>query len=319
MGKLKYFNDGPLLWRSFPFRQRFFLAYTLYCPARCAHCSVESSPGNNETMTKQKAFELIETSRAHGFRLLVLSGGEALHYFKDMQDIIEFSARLQYTVWVETNAFWASSLTSAREKVSLLKQAGVTQLVISTDLFHIPFVPIDNIIWAIQAAEKVGVGYHIDITRSFNPGADEELLVRLKDSGIEPGYWEPIPFGRGKSLPNDLFKQYRRSEIPGCDGLCLAIDPSGNCTCCCNFLIHRCKSGLGLGNIYEQDFATIIDRFLHSPYLCFIEKGGLRDVPLGPGDTVFTGTCDVCSKAFKDVQIVQWIDQRCAGSKIPLK
>ncbi len=262
-------------------------------------------------MPKSRAFDLIETGRGYGFKLLVLSGGEALYYFNDIQEIIKCSAKLGYSVWVETNAYWAGSRSLAREKVSLLKRAGVAQLVISTDLFHLPFVPLDRVIWAIQAAEEVGVGYHIDVTRSGNPGEDSKITASLRLLGVEPGYWDPIPFGRGKYLAKNLFKQYRHSEVPACDGLCLAIDPLGNCSCCCNFRVHENGSKLNLGNIYRHDFEHIIKGFQHSPYLEFVNAGGLREIPLVNGALTYTDVCDVCCRVFNDAYIMKEVDRWC--------
>jgi len=299
--------DASELWRAVPYTERLFLGMTLWCPAECRHCATGSTPHSNLWMSLEMAKKIACRGRARGFVRLVLSGGEVLGRFDEIISLTSATAGIGYKVWIETNAFWASSPEVAMRCARALHEAGIEQLVISTDVYHLAFIPFERVAFAIAACEAQGIAYHVDVSHSDEINTDLRLLEAVRQNGVEPGYWDLQPMGRGAQLPARAFCQYDRSTMPECDGLCLAFDPTGRASCCCNFNQHSNRSPLSLGTLHDRDFDDIVSDFLGSPYLRLIASGGLRNAPVTDPSRV-AGVCEVCLGVFNLRTFASWVE-----------
>ena len=127
------------------------MVVTLRCVAQCAHCATASSPERPETIRGEVAAKAIEN--ASQLRLpIVLSGGEPLLQFQLVIDLARRASSHNVSLAVYSNGYWAATHTQASAIIGCLVQAGVNTLLLSTDVYHLPFVSETTVETAAQAA-----------------------------------------------------------------------------------------------------------------------------------------------------------------------
>jgi hypothetical protein len=92
-----------------------------------------------------------------------------------------------------TNASWATDPQSARAMITQLREAGLDEVNVSADDFHLPFIPLDNVVHAWWACK--GMGFRsVVIALSSGPGSKlgpremmdalgEEVPITYDDDG----------------------------------------------------------------------------------------------------------------------------------------
>lgn len=144
------------------------LLLTYWCNARCAFCYVYSGPNKKgPAMTVNQALDywrglnnLIDEGgpNYHGVRCKVhLAGGEPFYDFDKILAIATAAKTLGFKVFekVETNAFWAQDDDETRRKIQLLADAGMQMLMISSDVYHQEFVPVERCVRAARIAREI--------------------------------------------------------------------------------------------------------------------------------------------------------------------
>jgi MoaA/NifB/PqqE/SkfB family radical SAM enzyme len=134
------------------------LLLTYRCNARCESCYLCCSPDRTEAMSAESAIAIWEgliCVSPHGCRVH-LSGGEP---FLDWPRLIEICraarrAGLSPLEKVETNAFWADSPRTVRERVRQLDEAGMGKLSISADPYHQQYVALSRARLAADVARE---------------------------------------------------------------------------------------------------------------------------------------------------------------------
>ncbi|WP_428559762.1 MAG: radical SAM protein [Solidesulfovibrio sp. DCME] len=309
-----YCCDGPALWSGTPWRRRLFLGLTTWCNARCEHCATDSSPAATARMGWDDALHILEQAAALGFELAVLSGGEVMGRFDEVLALVRQGARLGLRVWIESNGFWGGVADQARAAAHRLRDAGLEQLVFSTDAYHLPDVPLESFLRAVDAAEAVGLGYHVDMTESHLTEAHNELLAQLREAGIEPYIWVLSPLGRARDLPDRAFRSRPLASCGECDGLCFAFDPWARAWCCCNFRQHGQESRLSLGSLRGQTFTSLAHAYRTSHDVALIAAGALRHAP--PDSAMARGgPCEVCQRMLGDPGLTDEWRKRCASDR----
>jgi MoaA/NifB/PqqE/SkfB family radical SAM enzyme len=138
------------------------LMVTYWCNARCAFCYVYSAPDRGGDMTVERALHLW-----HGLDRLAgltgkkmrihLSGGEPMGDWPRLAAIIRAArdAGLTPLEKVETNAFWATEDNLTRARLELLDGLGLEKLIISADVYHQEYVPIERVARCTRIARQV--------------------------------------------------------------------------------------------------------------------------------------------------------------------
>ena len=85
------------------------------------------------------------------------AGGEPFYDFERLLAIAQAAqaAGLRVLEKVETNAFWATDDEVTREKIRKLAEAGMEMLLISTDVYHQEFVPVERCVRAARIAREM--------------------------------------------------------------------------------------------------------------------------------------------------------------------
>jgi hypothetical protein len=138
------------------------LYLTYWCNSRCAFCYVRGGPDRGAEMGVATAVrlwcELEEHARQHGAQMRVhLAGGEPFGDWTRLVALLR-AARdggLAPVEKIETNAGWATDDGLTRARLELLSALGMERLVVSCDVFHQEFVPLECVQRCVRMAREV--------------------------------------------------------------------------------------------------------------------------------------------------------------------
>ena len=204
------------------------------------------------------------------------SGGEPFLNFTELAAMIARASRNGARVSCVTNGFWAVSAAAAREKLAVLKRAGLDNLVISTDKFHQRFVPLAKVRTVIAACRELGIGFGLKYVVTKNGPRLTSLLRQLEDvtAGAEFKIQEIpcLPAGRARELPAAAFRYQRGLPGKRCPGQgMLTIDPSGIAYPCCP---PAWPKRLGLGDARTTPLAVLAKKAATDPLLKLLRREG---------------------------------------------
>jgi hypothetical protein len=138
------------------------LMVTYWCNARCAFCYVYSAPDRGGDMSVASAVELWRgldrLAAAHGKTMRVhLAGGEPFGDWPLLLAIVRAArdAALTRLEKIETNAFWATDDDLTRARLEQLDAMGMEKLLISADVYHQEFVPLERVQRCVVQGRKV--------------------------------------------------------------------------------------------------------------------------------------------------------------------
>lgn len=257
---------------------------TFRCPLECAHCGVESHPRRAEVIDESFVLDQIDKVAAHGgIRMLHLNGGEPFLERHLLREVCRKAVELGLDVAVTTSAHWASSI--ARARTILAEMPALTQMMISTDIYHLPFLSLDNVRNAVEAGLEKGIvtqvavctphGEADDFVVSLQEKLGEEILARVKLILF------PLdPVGRADSMSEAHWREIRE-ELP--QGRCHQLNrpvllPDGTLSACCNTLVTNKRPGspnpLKLGNCRDRDLDELLLEADRNLYVQAIRVGG---------------------------------------------
>ncbi len=128
------------------------------CSNECRHCLYRCGPKQpNEWITTETAKKTLQAlaleRRLTGIHL---AGGEPFLRPDLLEQIIRLCGSYCVPIdYVETNAFWATSVDAAHDLLGRMRDAGLTGLLVSASMFHNEFVPFERTQNGIDAAIDV--------------------------------------------------------------------------------------------------------------------------------------------------------------------
>lgn len=128
---------------------------TSKCTAACKHCCMNSSPERDDMLSWEQLEKILTqafSELGNGLKLIIFAGGEPMLLGKDLYKAIQLCKQQGLATRIVTNAYWATSPRVARLKLSELKEAGLDEVNISTDDYHLPFIKLTNVRYAYEAA-----------------------------------------------------------------------------------------------------------------------------------------------------------------------
>jgi hypothetical protein len=138
------------------------LMLTYRCTARCAHCYVGAGPDRSGDLSIPAALELWRgldaLAAAHGKSMRIhLTGGEPFDDWERLAGLVRAAqaAHLSPLEKVETNASWATEDALVRTRLELLAALGVQKLVVSADIFHQVWVPLERVQRCVAGARRI--------------------------------------------------------------------------------------------------------------------------------------------------------------------
>ena len=160
------------------------LMLTYWCPIKCACCYVFSGPRAGSPDTEMSA----EAAVAHwrSVRQLAdrrgkvhITGGEPFGDFERLKKILQLGCEMNLggLEKIETNAYWCTDDDIVKQRLTELKDLGLTKLQISSDVYHQQFVNIEN----VRRAWRIG-------REILGP---DRIQVRWEDFVNNPTHAEP--------------------------------------------------------------------------------------------------------------------------------
>jgi hypothetical protein len=130
---------------------------TFRCPSKCKHCAYNAGPGRNGQMQLEDAEAYLQDlADSHPLQSVGAHGGEPFLCFEILKGITKKARALGIRqIWVITNGYWAKSKSVAIEKLTELKEAGLTRIIFSVDGFHQEYIPLISVRNAIEVAARL--------------------------------------------------------------------------------------------------------------------------------------------------------------------
>ncbi|OGG54999.1 hypothetical protein A3D62_03070 [Candidatus Kaiserbacteria bacterium RIFCSPHIGHO2_02_FULL_49_11] len=135
---------------------------TNYCPIACRHCYNESSPKKAVKLQLDRLRDFVEllSTNGHPLQAIGLSGGEAVHHPEFSAAARHFSSK-QLRVSCYTSGFGLDQ-TALRS----MAQAGVSEIVFSSDSYHEVFLTQEKLLCLVREASKIFERTTVKITVS---------------------------------------------------------------------------------------------------------------------------------------------------------
>lgn len=247
------------------------------CNAKCAMCYQSSGPKGSDDWGRFR-LDSNAIKRAARSALTIpsihprfhLAGGEAFIYSNECFELISFARDCGYKyITATSNCFWAQNSAKAKKFSSTLSKCGLTQMEVSWDFWHMPFIDpkcIDN---AILALSDHGIYVNLRVLTTIDHGTREALasLSQASISALSEISSGPVfPTGRAaKEIARDEF-HYSHDLSGSCHSvLHLTVNARGDVYPCCAGADQT--DALSYGNIACEDISTIYERMNSDPLL----------------------------------------------------
>jgi len=226
------------------------LLLTYQCTQECDHCFVWSSPKYLETMTLKHVHELLkEAKKLRTVTWVAFEGGEPFLYYPILVKGIREARNLGFKVEVLSNAYWATCLEDALEWLRPLAELGVSDLGLSSDVYHGEDIEAERVKKGVEAAQKLGI-MKVGIMATAKmpeklvglPGSAGELMYRGRAAKKLLEGAPSKPWTELKECPYEKLASPERVHV----------DPLG--------YIHVCQ-GLSIGNAWIRPFSQIIQSY----------------------------------------------------------
>jgi MoaA/NifB/PqqE/SkfB family radical SAM enzyme len=265
------------------------------CTAACRHCSMNSGPDRSDTLSWTQLENILTQLFAETrLSVVVFSGGESTLLGEDLLKALRLCKQNGVLTRLVTNAFWATSEEAALAKLTELRQAGLDELNISTDDYHLPYISLQRVRWAFEAARKLDF-MSISICNAYGPeswltperlnqefGGGKDLAMRFDANGRSMQHQRregetlvllsngtSMQLGRGinglresevQQTPNQELTKLAE-EIGGCPWAIrsASVSSKGHFVACCGFEVED-NPILDYGDLKEHSLKELIDR-----------------------------------------------------------
>lgn len=290
------------------------VSVTEACNVGCAHCGFIGSERDREAEADEMAI-WVDQACAYGVPVIIFTGGEPFMRFESLEKGVATAASRGVGVACFTSSNWATSVEQARRTLDRLP--GLTQIYLSSDVFHQRKVPYQNVYNVIEAALERQLR---SITICITYTTDED---RAEVRAAYDQYSPHLKFHEDRVIPNPYFgvKLLRRQDplrAPQPEQYSCAcwigtpmVNPDGDVFSC-----HIAKAAAHqdfrevphyLGNLREHGFQEILARSSRRADYQFLRTHGPRGVAQlfernpdliravhTPGREGFTNGCDMC-------------------------
>jgi MoaA/NifB/PqqE/SkfB family radical SAM enzyme len=294
--------------------QSLVIESTSQCNAACGMCYQSAGPNGSDTRGKATlSLEQIKILLHDGMRIKTLNknfhltGGEAFLNLFDCIELFNIAREAGYAgISTTTNAYWATTRYSAKKICSTLRQAGLTQMEISWDFWHQPYISSDAISNALEGCYENGIRSVLRLLSSKSHPVTE-ALTNLRRSSLPLAteiYSTPVyPIGRSKLMIDSEEIYYTGDLSATCNSILnLTVNPWGNVYPCCAGSEET--EWLSFGNIKESsiiDISEYMNSSLMLRTLVFLGVGVLVSILEKAGVSMndnYSNICHLCFEIF---------------------
>lgn len=315
------------------------------CTAECAHCSVYSSPSRKGALTAKQIIAAVDEIHSKTpLSVVIFAGGEPTLLGNELLDAIAHVEGNGIVSRVVTNGFWATSFASASKMLTRLREAGLREINISCDDFHLPFIAIDRLANAWKASKTMGFDAVV-IANAHSPRSvlTSELICQVlgedipfvyDDLGENQGPKPPADgstfyllsnarlqrLGRTKEWIKDEDLQYPESQSKlnrGCPWILksLAISPTNHLLSCCGTEANNMRV-LDFGDINSHPLTELLRRAQDSVLVNAIAELGpyyLMQFAISKDPTLsffsrYSSICEVCEDVFSNGRAIDVLE-----------
>lgn len=196
------------------------LLVTYWCNARCAFCYVHSAPNRGGDLPQDQGLAmwqgLDELAAAQGLTMRIhLAGGEPFGDWPRLLGLIRAArdAGLTQLEKVETNAFWATHDGLTRARLEQLDALGMEKLIVSSDVYHQEFIPVERVERCVRMAREV-LGRSRVRVRWWDFFNDPIDLRKATAEDKRQAYWRAMQkhkdrlTGRAADMLGDLIERF---------------------------------------------------------------------------------------------------------------
>jgi hypothetical protein len=269
------------------------LLLTYQCNFECEHCFLWGSPRQKGVMTLAQIRDIVCQGTELGtVEWIYLEGGEPFLYYPVMLRGAQIAGEAGFKVGLVSNSYWATSLEDALEW--LRPFAGwLSDLAVSTDLYHYDEKLSRQVRHACAAAEKLGIP--AGVLQVAEPGAvsaaqSEGQLPVGESTVMYRGRAAEKLACRAGTRPWTEFTQCPHEDLrePGR----VHVDPYG--------YMHICQ-GLSVGNLFQQRLQNLCAAYdpQRHPITGPLLDGGPAELVRRYGLTHEPGYADACHLCYE--------------------
>ena len=245
------------------------LLLTYKCNLECDHCFVFGSPDATGTMKISDIREILkQAKKIKSMDWIYFEGGEPVLYYPILLWGLREAKKQGFKTGFITNAYWATSVEDAREWLKPVSKIGISDAIISDDLFHYGNEEENLSKYASEAAKELGI-------RVSNISIEQPKEYMLQEE------WKGKPVRKGavlfkgrpveklvEGLPRRPWQEFDKCmDEDFSNQKRVHIDPFG--------YVHVCQ-GITIGNMKETSLSRLFGKFdPHKHPICGpILKGG---------------------------------------------
>ncbi len=261
---------------------------TYQCTRECGHCFVWGSPRQRGVLSLEQIEQILNQAKEAGIELVYFEGGEPFIYYDVLVKGVQMAAEMGFSVGIVSNAYWASSVVKAAERLQPF--AGIlSDLTVSSDLYHCDEVLSEELQNAIVAAKwlKISTGM-ISIAKPDEDAAQTHGQIKDQGAVMYRGRAAVILAPQAEQHPWNQFTQCPHEDL--CAPGRIHLDPFGN--------LHICQ-GIVIGNVFEKPLNKICESYepeMH-PICGPLLEGGpaalVSEYNL-PHESIYADACHLC-------------------------
>jgi organic radical activating enzyme len=235
-----------------------------------------------------------------------ITGGEPLLVPRAVRKLVEAAAACGCAACIMTNGSWATSPAAARRTVRPFP--GLHAIVISTDLHHLAFVPVETVRNAYEAGREAGLEVRVLVTLSPERTAAEDALleqVRTFADADDLMTQKLKPMGRARSISAGFTYSEEPPLIPCTTSGPLIREDGVMIPCCRGLDWLPCAHPMCVGSLHERTLPELFRLLRVHPILHFLRTWGVRQLldrlaeagagPCLPASHLDCDQCHTCS------------------------
>ena len=254
---------------------------TYQCTAACKECCFECTPHVHGKIPIDRILNYIDEAAETfpALELICFSGGECFLLRKDLDTAIARITEHGLKSRCVTNGYWATSPHIAYDRLERLKEAGLTELNISTGDDHQEFVPFERVVNGVIAAAELDI-FGLIVVEGFvnsrfkvsdaieHPRIQDFKMNNPKAHLLEifQNIWMPFHKDRVLDHQEELYRTPETLEknSAGCDNVLhnLVVTPDESLASCCGLTMEHIPE-MKLGKLTEHSMKTLIDQGLN--------------------------------------------------------
>ncbi len=267
------------------------LLLTYQCTRECGHCFVWGSPRQRGVLNLEQIEQILNQAKEAGIESVYFEGGESFIYYDVLVKGVQMAAEMGFSVGIVSNAYWATSVAKAAERLQPF--AGIlSDLTVSSDLYHCEEVLSEESQNAIVAAKwlKIPTGM-ISIAKPDGDAAQTHGQIKDQGAVMYRGRAAVMLAPQAEQHPWNKFTQCPHEDLrePGR----IHLDPFGN--------LHICQ-GIVISNVFEKPLKEISESYRPEAHpICgpLLEGGPAALVSEYnlPHESTYADACHLCYEA----------------------